>query len=155
MAAEQLLGGVAGEELRVRILRMSRCFPEPADVMAAYRLHRGVDARDVADAHVAALSNVGAACETYIVSGHTPFDRGDCAALGADAASVLRERAPALVAAYEQRGWPLPARIDRVYAPALAERRLGWTSRFGFDEVLAQLDRRSGEVLPALRRAGD
>ena len=25
-------------------LRMSRCFPEPADLMTSYRLHRGVDA---------------------------------------------------------------------------------------------------------------
>lgn len=148
LAAERVLHDVASAHLAVRILRMARCFPERADHMAAYRLHRGIDARDVADAHMRALTNKGAPCETYIVSGRTPFDAADCAALGVDAVGVWRARAPALVAAFEQRGWALPATIDRVYAPLLAERGLGWISRFGFEEVLAQLDRHSSEVLP-------
>lgn len=151
LAAEKVLQDAANVALSVRILRMSRCFPERADVMAAYRLHRGVDARDVADAHIRALTNDGARCETYVVSARTPFVAGDCAALGEDAPSVLRARCPALVAAYAQRKWPLPARIERVYASLRAERGLGWSSRFGFDEVLAQVDRCSSEVLPVAR----
>ena len=56
VAAEALLEEAARRgRLAVTVLRMSRCFPEPAPVMAAYRLHRGVDARDVADAHALAL----------------------------------------------------------------------------------------------------
>lgn len=148
LEAEQMLEGMAGPHLAVRVLRMSRSFPEPADVMAAYRLHRGVDIRDVADAHVLALTNAGDDFQRYIISATTPFSADDCGSLAKDAASVLRQRTPALADAFTQRQWALPATIDRIYSPARAAEGLGWTSRFGFGEVLAQLDRRSLEVLP-------
>ncbi|MDH0614000.1 MULTISPECIES: NAD(P)-dependent oxidoreductase [unclassified Agrobacterium] len=149
LEAERMLEAMAGPHLAVRVLRMSRSFPEPADVMAAYRLHRGVDIRDVADAHVLALTNAGDDFQRYIISATTPFSADDCDSLAEDAASVLRQRTPALAEAFARQGWTLPATIDRVYSPARAAGRLGWTSRFGFEEVLAQLDRRSLEVLPA------
>lgn len=149
LEAEQVLEEAAGSHLAVRVLRMSRSFPEPADVMAAYRLHRGVDIRDVADAHVLALTNTGDDFQRYIVSGATPFSAGDCNALASDAAYVLRQRAPAIAEAFAQQGWKLPAVIDRIYSPARAAEALGWTSRYGFEEVLAQLTRRSLEVLSA------
>ena len=60
----------------------------------------------------------------------------------------LRRRAPALVQAFTDRGWALPASIDRVYSPALAQRELCWLPRFGFADVLRQLDDASPEVLP-------
>ena len=148
LEAEQMLEAMAGPHLAVRVLRMSRSFPEPADVMAAYRLHRGVDMRDVADAHVLALTNAGDDFQRYIISATTPFSADDCDSLAEDAASVLRQRTPALAEAFTQREWALPETIDRIYSPARAAERLGWTSRFGFGEVLAQLDRRSLEVLP-------
>ncbi|NTE55656.1 NAD(P)-dependent oxidoreductase [Agrobacterium tumefaciens] len=148
LEAERMLEEMAGPHLAVRVLRMSRSFPEPADVMAAYRLHRGVDMRDVADAHVLALTNAGDDFQRYIISATTPFSADDCDSLAKDAASVLRQRTPALAEAFAQRGWTLPATIDRIYSPARAAAGLGWTSRFGFGEVLAQLDRRSLEVLP-------
>lgn len=148
LEAEQILEEMAGPHLAVRVLRMSRSFPEPADVMAAYRLHRGVDIRDVADAHVLALTNAGDDFQRYIISATTPFSADDCDSLAKDAASVLRQQTPALADAFAQRGWALPETIDRIYSPARAAEGLGWTSRFGFGEVLAQLDRRSLEVLP-------
>lgn len=43
----------------------------------------------------------------------------------------------------------LPTSIDRVYSPASAEAGPGWRSRYGFEQVLAQRERRSFEVLPA------
>ena len=148
IAAEALLERAATAACPVRVIRMSRCFPESAPLMATYRLHRGVDVRDVADAHVAALSGSGAVFLRCIVSGATPFLREDTAALAIDALPVLRERAPRLVDAFQARGWPLPKTIDRIYAPHFAESTLHWRARHGFDEVLAQLDRRSLEVLP-------
>lgn len=148
LAAEHLLEAKASPDLNVRILRMSRSFPEPGDVMAAYRLHRGIDVRDVADAHLAALSDESADFQRYIISAPSPFTVEDCETLARDAASVIKMRAPALAAAFEQRGWSLPASIDRVYHSARAEQALGWRCRFGFEEVLAQMDRRSLEVLP-------
>ena len=152
LEAEHRLEEMAGPDLAVRVLRMSRSFPEPGDVMAAYRLHRGVDIRDVADAHFAALSNTGAHFQRHIVSAATPFVRQDCEVLARDAESVIRERAPALAAAFERRGWTLPGSIDRVYDSGQAELALGWRPRFGFNEVLEQMDRRSLEVLPPAAR---
>lgn len=143
LAAEALLEKVATRQLSVRVLRMSRCFPERADLMAVYRLHRGIDARDVADAHKLALSNEGPVFQRFIVSGATPFRLSDCTLLGEAATEILEKRVPRLTKAFHQRGWRLPQRVDRVYAPTAAEEGLGWRTRLGFEEVLAQLDRRS------------
>lgn len=71
--------------------------------------------------------------------------------MGRDAAEVLRLRCPALVAAHERRGWPLPSIIDRVYDNAAIRQALSWEPAFSFGEVLAQVDRRSLEVLPSTR----
>jgi hypothetical protein len=43
----------------------------------------------------------------------------------------------------------LPDRIDRVYSSLRAISELGWNPQFGYAEVLAELDRRSSEVLPS------
>ena len=147
--AEDILESLAGKAMTVRVLRMSRSFPESAGIMASYRLHRGIDIRDVADAHVAALSHAGGQFERYIVSAQTPFEIADCEALAGDAAAVIRLRAPALAEAFAHRGWRLPRAIDRIYDSSSAIRALGWRPHFGFAEVLAQLDRRSLEVFPA------
>ncbi len=149
LQAESLLEAAAGRgELEVTVLRMSRCFPEPAPLMAAYRLHRGVDARDVADAHAAALEGGTGGFRRFIISGATPFAPDDCKELFESAPAVLRRRAPGLVAEFERRGWPLPDSIDRVYSPRKAASELDWHPQNGFTEVLAQLDRRSSEVFP-------
>lgn len=153
LAAEELLERAAARNnVAITALRMSRCFPEPAPLMAAYRLHRGIDARDVADAHVTALSLSTRGFQRYVISGATPFVPDDAAQLFMDAPAVLRERAPSLVEAFAQRGWDLPARIDRVYDSSRAQAELGWVPKQGFSEVLAELDRGSSEVLP--RRHG-
>ncbi|MDC0667973.1 NAD-dependent epimerase/dehydratase family protein [Nannocystis radixulma] len=156
LAAEALLEAAAHEgAFTLRILRMSRCFPEPASLMAAYRLHRGIDARDVAAGHVLALAHDGPATTTFLLSGVSPFEREDAAALATDAPSVLRRRAPDLVAAYVERGWPLPACIDRVYDSTRAQRELGWRPRHGFASVLTQWDARDPEVLAPTAAAVD
>lgn len=149
LAAEQLLEQAASQGgPSLRIIRMSRCFPEPVHVMAAFRLHRGVDVRDVAAAHVAAIEHLGPATERFVISGATPFLPADAEALVQDATTVLAERAPELVRRYAERGWMLPAIIDRIYSPARAIASLDWRPRFGFDEVLAQHDAEVPEVLP-------
>lgn len=148
LAAENFLSKVASDDFVVRILRMSRCFPEPANVMAAYRLHRGIDIRDVADAHVLALYGGPPKLETYVISGATPFEPEDCADLARNVERVLNRRAPEVFEMFRSRGWKLPGSIDRVYSPKKAERDLGWKCRYGSSEIAAQLDRRSLEVLP-------
>jgi nucleoside-diphosphate-sugar epimerase len=160
LAAEALLQTLAERgALAVTVLRMSRCFPEPAPLMASYRLHRGVDARDVARAHALALQmqSSRSGFRRFVVSAATPFKPEDTHELMRDAPSVLARRAPALVEAFARRSWHLPATIDRVVSPALAMNDLGWRPQHGFDEVLKMLDQNSPEVLPprqADRRPG-
>ncbi len=93
--------------------------------------------------------NNGEYFQRYIVSATSPFIMHDCEGLATDAVSVIRHRSPALAAEFGRRGWSLPGSIDRVYHSGLAADRLGWRPCFGFEEVLAQMDRRSLEVLPA------
>jgi UDP-glucose 4-epimerase len=140
LQAEQLLQryGQAGAMI-VTILRMSRCFAEPAPDMAVHRLHRGIDARDVATAHERAIETFNSlGARTYLISAATPFLPQDCADLGRDAGRVLQRRAPALVAAFASRGWPLPATLDRVYDSRQAQRDLRWKPEFGFEHILTK-----------------
>lgn len=152
LAAEQGLEEMANEDFHVRVIRMSRCFPETPDRMLLYRLHRGVDVRDVADAHVAALGNGGATFQRYIASASTPFQRADCDALVSHPREVLAMRCPQWLAEYDRRGWALPV-IDRIHDASAARERLGWVSRRGPEAVLEQLAVGSIEVLPEKRRA--
>jgi len=149
LQAEQALREISSETgMPVTILRMSRCFPEAVDKMAVFRLHRGVDARDVATGFELALNLGQPGTQTFILSGATPFVPEDADELKLDAPSVLRRRCPLIVSAMAQRGWPLPRSIDRVYDATRARTDLGWVARFGFEEVLRQHDLQSAEVLP-------
>ncbi len=155
LAAESALEALSRREgLRVTVLRMSRCFPEPAPVMAAYRLHRGVDARDVAGAHALALAAGATGFRRFVISGATPFWPEDTTTLLHDAPGVLARRAPALVEEFGRRGWRLPPSIDRVYSPASAMQQLGWRPLYGFEEVIRMFDEESSEVLPPVRAQG-
>ncbi|MEM9310148.1 MAG: NAD(P)-dependent oxidoreductase [Pseudomonadota bacterium] len=147
-AAEVMLEEMATDALPVQVMRVSRCFPESAEKMAAYRLHRGVDARDVGTAHALALKHHAAAFERFILSGSTPFHPKDCETLARDPRAVFEARAPDFLAAMDARGWPLPRSVDRVYSNAKAHERLGWRPRWGWEEVMAQADRADLEVLP-------
>jgi UDP-glucose 4-epimerase len=133
--------------LSVTAIRMSRCFPEPAPVMAAYRLHRGIDVRDVADAHAMSVLTPAPGFRRFVISGSTPFLPQDTEWLLKNASEVIELRCPELAVAFRRRKWKLPSSIDRVYSAALGTHELNWEPKYGFEEVLAQFDRRSLEVL--------
>jgi UDP-glucose 4-epimerase len=135
LEAERLVAE-AGGAMTVTSLRMSRCFPEPAEAMAWYRLYRGVDRRDVTEAHALALNRQGAPA-TYIISALTPFLREDCEELFTNAPAVIERRSPGLIDRTAARGWQPPASVDRVYDCSLAQRELGFTPRFGIEACLA------------------
>ena len=126
----------AGSSISVTSLRMSRCFPEPEAAMAWYRLHRGIDRRDVAEAHSLALHRTGPPA-TFVVSSSTPFDREDLVELPGNPSAVIEHRCPGLVERMTARGWPEPPPIGRVYDCSLAARELGFVPRHGIESCLA------------------
>jgi len=135
LEAEQLARS-AGGLMTVTSLRMSRCCPEAADVMAWYRLYRGIDRRDVADAHALAIGRTGDPA-TYVICSSTPFEREDCKELIDDPRAVIERRCPGLVATMSVRGWRPPRSIDRVYDGRLARRELGFAPRHGVGSCLS------------------
>lgn len=136
LAAEALCREAFSADFQTVALRFSRCFSEPVPMMALYRLYRGVDARDVAEAFRLAVERPMPRFEIYNISGGTPFCEADCEALWRDAVGVLQMRVPPLVEAFRRRGWSLPDRIDRVYVAAKAQRELEWQARFGWEAVV-------------------
>ncbi|HCE3704369.1 TPA: NAD(P)-dependent oxidoreductase [Vibrio parahaemolyticus] len=147
--AETLLQRLSKENsLPVTVLQMSRCFPEPADIMAIYRLNRGVDARDVASAHACAINMRPNGFTRYIISAKTPFGAGDCESLFQCANEAIKKRVPELVDEFNLRGWKLPDKLDRVYDSSLAQEELNWEPVHGYEGVLELLDNGIAEVLP-------
>ena len=149
LESEKFLEDFANDSgIKTTSIRMSRCFPEPANLMAIYRIHRGIDKRDVASAHRLAYEvEYGSMFETFIVSGETPLQKEDCSGLFHKASDVLQLRAPKLFKLLSERKYEVVRSIDRVYCSHKAQRMLGWRPRFGFDEVFSQLDAHSQEVL--------
>jgi nucleoside-diphosphate-sugar epimerase len=137
LAAEGACREAASRGLACTVLRMSRCFPEEPRLVALYRLYRGVDAEDVAQAHERALEIGQSGFDVYNVSAPSPFTRADCRRLFEDAASVLLGRFPWAEAEFQRRGWSLPRSIDRVYV---------------VDKAIAQLGYRPVHDFPALFR---
>ncbi len=148
LEAEQFLEAEASQNLKVTTLRMSRCFPEPAPTMAMYRLHRGIDARDVAEAHRLALIESDKDYRMFILSGTTPFTQADCKALKQNPENVLHQKCKSVCDLFASRQWKLPESIDRVYDSSLAQRTLSWTPSYGFENVAMLLDAHIPEVLP-------
>lgn len=141
LEAESLLRNASGTgRLSCTCLRMSRCFPEAENLVATYRLYRGVDLRDVVTAHRLALARDGQSFEVFNISARSPFLQQDCAELLVDATSLLRRRIQGMEAAYVARGWPMPASIDRVYVIEKAERLLRYAPQFNFSGILAALN---------------
>ncbi|TWB80336.1 nucleoside-diphosphate-sugar epimerase [Nitrospirillum amazonense] len=115
------------------ILRIARCFREAVPVRAAHRLHRGLSMADAAAAHVHAAA--GIVPGTFLISALTPFQREDAPALATEAAGLIRARLPRVAALFDRRGWPLPARLDRVYDASRAAAVLGFRPRFDFSRL--------------------
>ena len=139
-------------QLPVTVLQMSRCFPEPADLMAIFRLTRGIDARDVANAHLCAVEKRLSGFNRFIISGATPFHFSDCEALYNEAGAVIKHKCPEIALAFQQRSWQLPQSLDRVYDSSSARDKLAWFPIHGFESVLEMLDTETAEVLPVLKR---
>lgn len=138
IAAEEACRAAFSPSLACVSLRIARCFPEPAEQVAIHRLHRGVDLRDVAEAHRLALTVDLPAFELFNIAAATPFAISDARDLFSDAATVIQHRIPWAAAAFERRGWRLPRSIDRVYAVDKAQSTLGYRPRYNFDCLFSE-----------------
>ncbi|MBP8240298.1 MAG: NAD(P)-dependent oxidoreductase [Saprospiraceae bacterium] len=149
LEAENIMKEYSEKKLAVSVIRMSRCFPEPAQMMAVYRLHRGVDYRDVADAHVLAGElQKNKKFDIYLISADTPFLKTDCQLLFENPEAVIRKRHPLLAEEFDHRGWKFPESIDRVHDSSYSRKILGWRAKRGPLEVFKQFDNDDFEILP-------
>lgn len=140
LAAEELCRLFARDHgLPAICLRVSRFFAQTPDLMAAYRLYRGADVRDIAAAHTLAAPNQDIAFDIFTISARSPFQHEDTAELLTDAPAVIRRYYPDAEEVFRAHGWALPASIDRVYVTAKAERLLGYAPQHNFAELLDEL----------------
>lgn len=139
IAAEELCRQVAREGgLTAVSLRTARFFPEPPARVAWYRLYRGVGVRDAAAAHLLALTASLPPFAVFNIAARSPFREADRAELLRDAPAVVRRVAPEVARGFAERGWEMPASIDRVYVIDRAERGLGFAPRYGAARYLAE-----------------
>lgn len=122
-------------------LRVSRFFPEPEYLMAIYRLYRGVDVRDAAEAHILALEANINGYDVFNISAKTPFSEDETHELLHDAPSVILRHFPEADSLFIQLGWKLPESIDRVYVTKKAEMYLGYRPKFNFEAYIRERTR--------------
>jgi len=142
--------------LPVLILRTARFFPEEDDMAheisqsgpntkANELLFRRLSVEDAAESHVVAISKAPSlGFDNFIISARTPFQRGDCRQLIADAPAVVERYFPHYRELYERVGWTMFQHIDRVYDSGKASRVLGFECRYGFKEMLDELAAKTG-----------
>lgn len=142
LEAENMCRQAAHSGLTTVVLRMSRSFPEPENLLAFYRLYRGVDRRDVAEGHFAAATAMVRGFGLFNLSSESPFEQRDCERLWNDTWNFIDERVPFGRKAFNQMAWERPSRIDRVYVIEKAKQALGFSPECGFhrfvEERLAQ-----------------
>lgn len=127
------------------ILRTSRFFPEEDDdkakrdqyddknAKANEFLFRRVELEDVVSAHIAAANRCPQlGFGKYIISATTPFLPEDLQALNTSAVAIVEKRVPGYGEVYQQLGWKMFDKIDRVYVNDAARADLGWSPKYDF-----------------------
>jgi UDP-glucose 4-epimerase len=139
-AAEDLCRHAAeAQGLPTICLRTGRFYAEGPEQVAIHRLYRGADVRDIAAAHVVALTNADIHFDLFNIAARSPFTQEDLSELLRDAPAVIRRYFPEAEAIFARRGWRLPQTIDRVYVIERAEGLLGYRPRWSFRELLDEL----------------
>lgn len=126
------------EHLNGCILRVSRFMDEPKNLIANYRLYRGLDERDGAEAHWLALHTSFKTCEIFNISNDTPFQKTDLEDLKTDPEKVILKYFPLAGDIYKKNDWTFPLSIDRVYAIDKAKRMLHYRPRNNFLEYISE-----------------
>lgn len=144
IAAEKLCLEASKKGLSCISLRISRCFPEREDLMAMYRLYRGVHELDVARAHKLALFSPIQGYKTFNISCRSPFRQSEMEELKENADKVILRYFPWSKEEFFKRGWFLPKTIDRVYVIEKAMKLLGYDPSHNFSEWFTENQYGSG-----------
>lgn len=124
------------EKLNGCILRVSRFMDEPKNLIANYRLYRGLDERDGAEAHWLALNKKFKMFEIFNISNDTPFKKDDLATIKKKPKRVILKYYPFAKDIYKKNNWAFPESIDRVYSIDKAKRILNYGPKFNFPEFI-------------------
>lgn len=147
LAAEELCHSAINSGLMSCLcLRISRCFPEDARLMAIYRLYRGIDIQDVVLAHRLAITSNLKGFDIMNISSKTPFDSSELNDLYHHADIQMIKHHPDAQEIFQERGWTLPKKIDRVYVIEKAEKLLGFHPAHNFMEFLAKTNCVGNEI---------
>ncbi|MCG8330712.1 MAG: NAD(P)-dependent oxidoreductase [Chitinophagales bacterium] len=126
------------EGMQTTVLRVSRFWNEPLDMRIFYRMYRGVDVKDVADAHQLAIEKDFDAFNIFNISAQSIFTKNDLFDLKNNTRQLLEERIPALIAFYKSKDWFIPESIDRVYVIDKAKTVLGFDPKYNIHEMLKE-----------------
>lgn len=135
------------------VLRLSRFFYEEDDnpeIRNHYSadnakvnelLYRRVDIDDAVNAHLSAALDYTPeqGFDRFVISATTPFTKEHCHLLNQNADSVIQTLFPHYQDIYNQLGWKMFPRIDRVYVNDKARRLLKWQPKYSFEHALDSL----------------
>jgi UDP-glucose 4-epimerase len=125
------------ENLNGCILRVSRFMDEPENNIANYRLYRGLDEKDGAEAHWLALNKRFKVFEIFNISNDTPFKKTDLKNLKRNPKKVINKYYPISKEIYSKNKWTFPKSIDRVYSIDKAKRMLNYRPKNNFIEFIS------------------
>uniref|UniRef100_UPI00404B325A NAD-dependent epimerase/dehydratase family protein n=1 Tax=Fulvivirga sp. TaxID=1931237 RepID=UPI00404B325A len=120
------------ENLNGCVLRVSRFMDEPKNAIANYRLYRGLDEKDGAEAHWLALKKRFNKFEIFNISNDSPFNIRDLKTLKTNPKKLILRYYPISEEIYKRKKWTFPKSIDRVYSIDKAKRILGYRPRNNF-----------------------
>ncbi len=126
------------EHLNGCVLRVSRFMDESKNAIANYRLYRGLDERDGAEAHWLALHKRFKAFEIFNISNDTPFKKSDLKNLKTNPKAVILKYYPMASTIYKKNKWTFPESIDRVYSIDKAKRMLNYKPVKNFLEFISE-----------------
>lgn len=124
--------------LQTTVLRVSRFWNEPMERKVFYRMYRGLDVRDVAQAHRLAIEKSFRQFDIFNISAQSIFTKADLQDLKHNARQLLQKRIPQLFSYFERNNWEVPHSIDRVYVIDKAVKKLGYQPQFNIEQMLAE-----------------
>lgn len=150
------------------VLRLSRFFYEDDDnpeIRKNYSadnakvnelLYRRADIDDVVNAHLLAAFDYTPeqGFDRFVISATPPFTKEHCHLLNQNADSVIRTLFPHYQDIYNQLGWKMFPRIDRVYVNDKARRLLNWQPIYTFEHALDCLSHHRSFRSPLAEKIG-